>query len=71
MPFEEGLAMIMYVRVEKSGGKRPVAVRPKAGTNKSEYCFGLGVWRETITRAWMDFSSLQNASMPADNDADG
>ncbi len=46
--------MIMYVRVEKGEGKRPVSVRPKAGM-KNEYCFGLDVWRGSIRRAWADF----------------
>jgi hypothetical protein len=40
--------MITYVRVEKGEGERPVAVRPKAGMQRSEYCFGLHVWRGSI-----------------------
>jgi hypothetical protein len=63
------MVMIMYVRVEKGEGKRPVAVRPKAGTKKSEYCFGLDVWRGSIKRAWADSSSRQDANMPACNGA--
>ena len=66
--------MIMYVRVEKGEGKRPVMVRPIAGIQKSEYCFGLDVWRGSIKRAWADFRRCEQARgrrIREQKDADG
>ena len=59
--------MIIYVKVDKLIGKRPVAVRDMDTTGKPEYCFGLNVWRHSVKRAWVDFQQAQleeNSSSP-------
>jgi hypothetical protein len=51
--------MIIYAKIDKTGGKRPLSTRTNE-TGKLEYCFGLNLWRSSIPRAWAAFRISQD-----------
>lgn len=51
--------MITYVKVDSLVGIRPVAVRTSVETDKTEYCFGRNLWRQSVRRARADYERSQ------------
>jgi hypothetical protein len=51
--------MIIYAKIDKTGGKRPLSTRTNSETGKLEYCFGLNLWGPSIPRAWAAFEDTQ------------